>query len=233
LGDPIGASDYYGKVVALAREIAAADSSNHQAQYDLGHALSRYAILQGQPAERTRSLALLREAEGVFEKVLAADPNSTSAVRGLALAEEYAGNRLLDLGKPQEALVEYRRSLAIAERADLASQAITDERAIAQQLARQGGASAAREMAKRALAEAERFARSSPEGVRAKNNFAMAYSAVGSVEEILGDCHAARAAATRAISEWQQLAASGSMYIDKAARDRAEATLEHCGPAAR
>jgi tetratricopeptide (TPR) repeat protein len=72
MGDVAGAREYYQKVVAIARELAAADPNDRLAQSDLAHALSRYAMLEPPPEEREQSLRLLREAHGVLEKLLAA-----------------------------------------------------------------------------------------------------------------------------------------------------------------
>jgi tetratricopeptide (TPR) repeat protein len=236
LGDLRSAREYYAKVVAIARGLAAADSNNRLAQYDLAQALSRYAILEPPPAERKHSLALLQEAQGILERLVAADPSSHTTMSALALVEEYAGHRFGDLGRPLEALAQYRRSLEICDRVlrtdpkylSLTSQALADEEAISGLLAKQGEPAAARAMANQAIARAEASFKASPGNDHTRNYVAIAYSGSGSVEEKLGDCQAARAAATRALSEWQRLAASGSKTIDKPARGRAEATLKRC-----
>jgi tetratricopeptide (TPR) repeat protein len=231
-----GARQYYAKVVAIARELAAADPNNRLAQFDLAQALSRYAILEPPPSERSRSLAVLQESQAILEKLMAADPHSRPTISALALVEEYAGHRLRDLGRSREALAQYRRSLDISDRrlrsepklVSLTAQALADEEAIGELLAGQSEPAAARAMVKQAVARAEGFSRTDPENDHAKNYVAVAYAAMGSVELTLGDCKAARSAGLRALSEWQRLAAAGSKAVDKTAYSRAEAMLRHC-----
>jgi tetratricopeptide (TPR) repeat protein len=178
---------------------------------------------------------LLQEAEGILEKVVAADPRSRSAINALALAQEYAGHRLRGLGRPREALAQYRRSLETSNQGlrldptyiSLTAQALADEDAIAGVLADQGEPAAARAMAREAIVRAEAVSKAAPGNDHARNYVAMAYAALGSVEETLGNCRAARTAAARALKEWLGVAASGST-IDQPARKRAEATLKQC-----
>jgi serine/threonine protein kinase len=236
LGDLSGAREYYAKVVAIARELAAADSNNRLAQSDLAQAISRYAIVEPPPAERSRSLALLQEARRILENLLAADPNSLSTISALALVEEYAGHRLHDLGRRQESMADYRRSLDLSGRGlrleptylSLISQALADEEAIARLLAQQGDAASARDMARAAITRSETASSAAPGNDHLRSYVAAAYAALGTVEETLGDCKAARAAGERALSDWQRLAASGSKWVDKAASARADATLKRC-----
>lgn len=235
LGDTAGAREYYGKALAIARDLAHADTNNHLAQYDLAYALLLYASLDLPKEEWEASLTMLRESEAILQKVTAADPSSLSKMRPLAMAQEYEGHRLEGLSNRTEAIAYYRRSLATAERALARSpseffftfQAVADEEALAAAQALEGDRNAALEMARRAVARSERIA--SQPGVDrevAKGKIADAYRQLGAVHATFGEWLEARAAAERADAAWRQLAEAGSKAINRTQVDKAEALLK-------
>jgi tetratricopeptide (TPR) repeat protein len=180
-GDVSGAAVYYGKAVAIARELAAADPNDQLAQYDLANALLRYGWLEPSPSQREASLATLRQAEEIFSRLMAADPKSISTARSMSLAQEYTGNRLRDLGRLPEAVAAYHRSLDLVVRflavnpkeINLGAQALSSEMALSKTLAMQGDRSAI-ETARNAIARAQR-SNSAPDQDRARSQLAAAY----------------------------------------------------------
>ena len=117
LGDTAGAREYYGKALAIARDLAKADRNDQLAQYDLANALLFRSSLDLPKEEWAESLANLQEADGILQKLVAADPRSIAKLRTLATVEEYEGKRLEGLGRSDEALAKARQSLAAAEKA--------------------------------------------------------------------------------------------------------------------
>ena len=240
VGDTAGAAEYYGKAVSIARELAAGDPNNRLAQYDLANALLRYGWLEPAPTEREASLATLRQAEEILSQLMAADPKSISTVEALTAAGRYAGDRLRDLGRLPEAVAAYHRSLDVAERflaanpkeVHLMIYVLADENALATVFAMQGD-STAPEMARKAIEVAGQWSKIAPDRDRARSLLAGAYGNLGSVYETLGDCVEARGAATRAVAEWDALAASGGKSTTETEHARAAELLRTCGEAKR
>ncbi len=236
LGDSAGAREYYGKALAIARDLAKADSNDQLAQYDLANALLFYSSLELPKEQWEESLAGLMESEAILMKLVAADPKSIPRARTLATVQEYEGRRLEDLNRRAEAIVQYRLSLAGAEKAltrspsdlGLITQALSSEEALSEALARQGERGSAIEAAQRAIARAEHVTAPESERDRVHRYAAVAYQNMALVQTILGDWSDARNAAVRAVAGWQQLTASGSHLVDKTKAARAEALLQEC-----
>jgi tetratricopeptide (TPR) repeat protein len=234
LGDFAGAREYYGKALAIARELAKADTDNVLAQYDLAQALFLYSSLEFPKEDWPASLELLRESDRIFQKLLASDPKAASRLRPFAGVVEYEGRRLEGLGKRSEAIVEYRRSVAVAEKAverdasDLSavSQLLVSQEALAEALAHEGDRVTALSMAQAAVARAERVSIEGDRG-RMAPYVPMAYLSLASVHETSGNWKEARAAAQRSVDEYHKLAASGRR-VKSAEVTRAEALLQEC-----
>jgi tetratricopeptide (TPR) repeat protein len=234
LGDFEGAREYYGKALAIARDLAKADNDNVLAQYDLAQALFLYSILEFPKEEWPASLELLRESDRIFQKLLATDPKAASRLRPLAGVVEYEGRRLEGLGKRSEAIVEYRRSVSVAEKAlerdasDLSavSQLLVSQEALAEALAHEGDRATALSMAQAAVARAERVSIEGDRG-RMAPYVPMAYLSLASIHEISGNWKEARTAVQRSVDEYHKLAASGRR-IKTAELSRAEALLQEC-----
>ncbi len=99
LGDTAGAREYYGKALAIARDLANADRNDQLAQYDLANALLFRSSLDLPKEEWAESMANLQEADGILQKLVAADPRSIAKLRALATVEEYEGQAPGRLGK--------------------------------------------------------------------------------------------------------------------------------------
>ncbi len=236
LGDAAGAREYYGKALATARALANADSNDQLAQYDLANALLYRSTLDLPKNEWADSLANLQEADGILQKLVAADPRAIAKLRALATAQEYEGRRLEDLGRSDEALVKSRQSLATDEQGlarspsdlGLVSQALAAEESIAEILAHQGDHPGALQMARKAIARAEQVSAPDSERDRVTRSVAMAYQSLATVEATFANWSEARVAAQRAVDGYRQMIASGSRRADPAKVALAEALLKEC-----
>lgn len=236
LGDTAGAREYYGKALGIARDLARADSSNQLAQYDLANALLFYSLLDLPNEERAASLSNLQEADAILQKLIAADPRSNARLRTLAMVQEYEGRRLEGFQKDADALVQYRLSLATAEKGlardpsdlSLIAQALASEEAVSQFLAHTADRSAALEAAQHAIARAEKI--SAPETMRDRKNqhMATAYQNLAELQVAFENWKEARDAAGRAVVIWRQMQESNSGRADPAKLSRAEALLRDC-----
>jgi len=236
LNDTAGAREYYGKALAIARDLAKADSNDQLAQYDLANALMFRSTLNLPRDEWAESLANLQEADGILQKLLAVDPRSTSKLRTLAVAEEFEGRRLDSLGRSDEAIAKGRESLAAAEAlhahkpTDLsaASQVLESEMGLAESLAHHGDKSTALEMARKAIEGAAHYPAPETQHDRVVKYIALTNQGLAAVEMALGDYSEGHAAAQRAVEGWVQLTAAGSHRVDPVKVAEAQALLKDC-----
>jgi tetratricopeptide (TPR) repeat protein len=236
LGDSAGAREYYGKALAMARELVNADSNDQLAQFDLANALLFRSVLDLPKEEWPEALANLQQAERILQKQAAADPHSIVKLRTLALAQEYEGTRLESLGRSDDALLKMRQSLATAENGldrdpsnlALISQTLASEEGLAVMLAHRGDHPAALEMARKAIARAEHLSLPDSERVRSTRSVALAYQNLATVESIFANWSEARVAAQRAVDGWQQVKALNSRRADPDKVAQAEALLKDC-----
>jgi tetratricopeptide (TPR) repeat protein len=240
-GDPASAAEYYGKTVSIARELVAGDTNDRLAEYDLANALlRRYGWLEPTAEERETSLATLRQAVEILTRLVTADPNSVTVAATLVEAGLDTGHRLRELGRLPEAVAAYRRSLEVAERLGAANPkvmalplgALAAEEALATVLAMQGDRTAP-ETARKAIARAEQFSKTAVRRDRAQSLLAEAYGNLGVVYQTMGDCAAARDAATKAVAQWKALADSGGLNTKEREEKRAEELLRRCEVAER
>ncbi|MDR3677997.1 MAG: protein kinase [Acidobacteriota bacterium] len=236
LGDIVGARKYNGKALAIARELAKADRNNQLAQYDLANSLLYHSSMDLPKEEWAESLANLQEADGILQKLCAADPRSIANWRTLAAVEEYESKRLEGLGKGDEAVAKARQSLADAEKAlartpsdlGLVSQALASEEELAEILARHGDQDEAVATARRAIARAEQTSAAESDLDRVTRSRAMAYQNLANIEVMFGNWSQARVAAQRAVDSWRQIIASRSPRADPVRLARAETLLQDC-----
>ena len=236
LNDIAGAREYSGKALAIARDLAKADRNDQLAQYDLANALLYHSWLDLPRDQWAESLAHLQEADGILEKLCAADPRSVANLRALASVEEYEAKRLEGLGRGEEAIPRARKSLTDAEKAlartptDLGviSQVLASQEETAEVLARLGDQAGALEMSQEAILRAEQASAAASDRDRVIRARAMAYQNLANVEVILGNWRDARASAQSAVDAWRQISASGSPRADPVRLARAEALLQDC-----
>ena len=236
LGDAAGARVYCEKALVIARDLANADRNDQLAQYDLASALVFHSSLDLPKEEWGEALANLQEADGILQKLVAADPRAIAKVRTLALVEEYEGRRLESLGRSDEAVVKTRESLVTVEKGlarspsdlGLVSQALASEEAMAEMLAHQGNHPGALEMARKAIARAEQLSVPDSERIRVTRSVAVAYQSLAEVEATFGNWSEARVAAQSAVDGWRQVIAADRRRADPDKVARAEALLKDC-----
>jgi serine/threonine-protein kinase len=235
LGDSQGASEYYRKAVAIARDISRGDPQDRTAQYDLASSLLRLGAIDVPAAGISESLAILQQAGDILSGLSKMDPKAIRYKRSIGIVHEYTGHRLRDLGRLADAMSEYQRSLAAAEDAlamssgDLPShsQALAAERAIANVLAEQGDRAGAIGYAAKALERTERYSYG-PDREPRQMYLALGYFAMASVRRTLGDWPEARIAADLAVTEWRALIAGRRNHPNSADLTRAENLLRDC-----
>lgn len=231
---------YLGKAVEMGRELVRADPGDRLAQADLANALLFCGMVEPAKSELGASLMLLQESVGLFEQLLAANPNQMVIVRAEAWALEISGYRLRDLGRVDESLVAFRRSLNSAERclaqdsaeASCLSQALGDEEAIARALVSKGDKEGAAGVANHAVARVEQFRFSDKDQDRMVSLGAKAALAQAEVLQLAGQCEDARRSAERAVAGLTRLreAASKRFSEGELARASGIARREGCGP---
>jgi len=216
LGDTAGAEAAYGKALAIARELAAADPNNKLALSDLANALRLYATLDLPKEKYPQSLEKLQEAESIFKRLLADDPGSLSKLTWLMSTQTYAGRRLQELGDTEKAVAYYRESLRAVDQLlarnsslNLLSQAMSAEKPLAELLCQQGRCEEALSVGRAGIARIDAVVASESERARLSGFRAGANAILADVHAAMGNWPECRDAAKRALSEWQ---VSGPRY---------------------
>jgi len=237
LPDPQESRHFLGKAVEMARELVRADPGDRLAQSDLANALFFFGMVDPLKAELAASLRLLQESIAIFDQLLAANPDRMMTIRAQAWALEIAGYRLRELGRTDDALVAFRRSLTSAERcliqdpleASCLSQALGDEEGIAKALVSKGDKDGAAVVAGRSVTRVEQFRFSAKDQDRRASLGAKAALAQADVLRLAGRCQDARRSADRALTELSRLREAGSKRFSEAEFTRASAILKADG----
>jgi tetratricopeptide (TPR) repeat protein len=229
MGDAKGAREYFDKCVAIAREIIKADPQDRTAIYDLASALLRQGAVDVPKAALPESLAILRESAALVETLAHSDPSGIRFQRNLGTTYEYIGNRLRDLGHPDEALAEYRRSIAVAgammaaHPGDVTAEAqiVMDHECIAGLLLARHDFAGAMAQAQEGLALAQKNANGPEPGLRVRY-LGGAWLTLATVDHALGKLPEAHAAAAQALAAWNT---PGVVGLTQQRRDQASAIL--------
>jgi len=228
LGDSAGAIEYYRKAASLAAEIAKADPRNLAARYDVAAVTLRLGIVDVPPAGFEASLDALRRAAGDLEALQSASPNDARYKSQLAIAREFIGKRLLDLGRLPESIAIYRQSLAGADTAlagdpanrSAYAQSAATSAGLVRALAVSGDRAEALAQARSAIARAEACAAHSVEKASCARYRATVWLALGAAYRTFAqsptakpleresDWREAQAAARRAIQEVSAISAA-------------------------
>lgn len=209
-GEDAAAKIYFDKCVSIAREILAADPLDRTARYDLGNALLRQGAVEI-PAQRAASLAALRESVAVLESLARESPKLIRYQRPLMLALQYTGICLHKMGRLDEAMVELRRSVEIADAIMLdhpgdvtaLSRIVRDEREMGDILASRGDAAGALLHARRGVEIARKYLNGPEAGLR-RRYVGDAYHGLAKVDRILHKWPEARDDAQQAMAFWNQ-----------------------------
>jgi tetratricopeptide (TPR) repeat protein len=241
LGDSEGARANYRKAVELAEQLAKSDKQNLTAQYDLAAVMLRLGIVEVPPSGLQGSLDALRGAAANLESLLRTSPGDSRYRSQLAIAQEFTGNRLRDLGRLPESIAAYRQSLDGADSilaADPAnrsaySQAAATSSGLVRALAASGERQEALGHGQAAIARAEACASHCAEKASCTRYLANAWLALAfahrtfaqspssSPELLDSDWREARTAAERAI--WEITAIPGSTGASQYTAPLAEA----------
>ncbi|ABF43049.1 serine/threonine protein kinase with TPR repeats [Candidatus Koribacter versatilis Ellin345] len=224
LGDSEGARLYYGKALAIARQLAAADANNQLAQYDLANALLFSSCLDLPKELWPEALAHLTEAETIMTRLVAADPKAVKNLRWLSTVQEFRGRRLMLMGQNDEAIATLQTSMENGEKgltraaSDLSmmTQVVASEEGLSEALARKGDADGALSHARAAVAKVEKATAPDSDKDRLLRLAAIAYQNLAVVQSLLGDWNGARASAELSITQWQRMVAMGSHRVESA-----------------
>jgi serine/threonine protein kinase/tetratricopeptide (TPR) repeat protein len=236
LGDTAGAKASYAKALAIARELAKADSTDQLAQSDLANALTFSAVIDVPKEELPDSLAKLEQAERIMQKLTTADPRSLARFKTLASIQQYKGRRLRDLDRNDEAIAAFRQSLELAKTNSsrsptditMLNQIMESEQDLAEVLAKTGDRANAVAAADDAVKRIETFSPPASEHDRISRIKARAYQTEGIVHAAFQEWDQATPAAERSVNEWHQLIAAKSRTVDPKKVARAEALLQEC-----
>jgi hypothetical protein len=153
------------------------------------------------------------------------------------MAQEYEGRRLEALHRDSEAAVQYRRSIASAEKGrarlpsdlSLLSQLVASSSALAELLARTGGHDEAVAVVRSAVDVAEHASAPASERWRVAAYVARGYESLATVQTSGQRWSEAEAAADRALMEYREIVEAGSPRATKADVARVEALLLRIG----
>jgi tetratricopeptide (TPR) repeat protein len=236
MGDFDGARRYFRKMMVIAGESAKADPSNRTAQYDLAAALVRYGSVRAEVYQAAESLSQLERARAILQELEHTAPEDLRFKRELAIIEEFAGEHLLALGRREEGLAQFRKSLARAE-AMLAqtpgyrpaiAQALAARRRLALAFAAAGAREEALFEARRSVEDARAWLNLHIDASRLKTYFAEAWVTLGRVHLELAKHRTARPGdrAEALAAAGQALAACPSSRISEQVRKQASQLLE-------
>ena len=229
-GDLERSKEYFDKCVTIARGIVETDPQDRTARWDLANSLLRWGNIAVPGTDLAPALAALRESAAIFESLIAENPQVARYGGPLALAYQYVGLCLRDMGRTDEALVEMRRSVAFADTlmpahpGDIIYMAriVRGERLIAEILiARHDPAALAH--AQRSLSVAEKYAAGPETGIR-KKYLADAHFGLAEVYRALGKWPEAEEQVRLAISLWS---APEVKDVDPKMRQQANDILAH------
>jgi serine/threonine protein kinase/tetratricopeptide (TPR) repeat protein len=227
--DPKGAREYFDKCVVIARQIIKADPQDRTARFDLANALLRQGAAKVPGGNRAEDLAALRESAALMDSLAREDANALRYQRPLTLIHQYVGICLRDMGKLDEAAVELRRSIEVADAIMVAhpgdaaalSRLVRDERELAAILASRGDSAGAWAHAQRGLALAQKYLDGPEPGLR-KRYLADSYFGLATIARTLHKWPEAHDNAQQAFVHWN---ASEVKDTDPTNRDQATAIL--------
>lgn len=196
-GDLERSKAYFDKCVAIARGIVKTDPQDRTARYDLANSLLRWGNIEIPGANLAPGLAALRESEEILESLAKESPQATRYRGPLAVAYQYTGLCLRAMGRADEALIELRRSVDLAETLMAAhpgdinflARIAKGERVMAEILASRHDSAGALAHAQRSLSVAEKYSAGPEAGIRTR---------------YVADSHFGLAEVDRALQKWPE-----------------------------
>jgi tetratricopeptide (TPR) repeat protein/tRNA A-37 threonylcarbamoyl transferase component Bud32 len=216
-GDQERSKVYFEKCIAIARGIVQTDPQDRTARYDLANALLRWGNATVPGAGLAPALTALRESVAILESLTQENSQATRYRAPLAVAYQYAGLCLRDMGRFDEAIVEFRRSVALADTLmaghpgdiNFLARIVRGERLIAESLVASHDPAAAVPHAQRSLSVAEEYVNGPEAGIR-KRYVGDAHLGVAEVDRALQKWPEAQENAQQAISLWSSPEVTGS-----------------------
>ncbi len=230
-GDGERSKVYFDKCVALAREIVKTDPQDRTARYDLANSLLRWGNVTIPGIDLAPSLAALRESVAILESLAQENPQATRYQMPLTVAYQYTGLCLRDMRRTDEAIVELRRSVDLADRLIAAhpgdincvARIARGERLIAEILVARHESAAALPHAQRSLSVAEKNVEGPEAGIR-KRYVADSHLGMAEVNRGLEKWPEAQENARQALDLWNSPEVKD---VDPALRQLANAILAH------
>jgi serine/threonine protein kinase len=229
LGRLAEAREMAAKCVALARE-SAADPQDQTARFDLAMALGKQGMIDPAPGRVEDSLAHLREALPLMEAAARNNSDSAFYATQFALQLEYQGHRLEALGREQQAIDSYRKSLdALRPFADSGNggvkrQTLASKEALALAFATKGETAAAATLVASAVEGAAR-SESHPPSEYQTADLARAYATLAAVQEKAGQSTQARDNAAKALTLWRTISNPSVLSIRRSSQQETEELL--------
>jgi tetratricopeptide (TPR) repeat protein len=188
-----------------------ADPNNITARHDLGMSLSRLGMVDPPPEGTIASLASLEEAGSLIEPILVANAHSADTANQLAIILEYAGHRQETLGRNDDAVASYRRSMTVIQpfleqpNNNIIVQYISDEQNLALLYASMGRHADALEIAIRSLARADKYGNAPPHSDTQMAVLAMGWSTLAKIQDKAGQIDKAAQSAETAMKAWSSV----------------------------
>ena len=170
--------------------------------------LSRLGMVDPPPDGTIASLASLEEARSLIEPILVANAHSADTANQLAMILEYEGHRQETLGRNDDAVASYRRSMAAIQpfleqqNNAIVVQYITDEQNLAVLYASMGRHADGLEIATRSLARADKYGSAPPHTDTQMAVLAMGWSTLAKVQDKAGQMDKAAQSAETAMKAW-------------------------------
>jgi eukaryotic-like serine/threonine-protein kinase len=236
LGRPDEARRYYRKCVDIAESIRQDDPRNRAALYDVAAALFRLGAVDTAPAGREASLETLRRAEKILESMLAVAPGTRRYLSQQSMVYEYEGTRLREMGRYDEAMAAFKRSLAMSEKIlmrdkstrSAIAQSIASERGMAMTLSGAGQHERAVALARKTVDRLERLLAAS--GQPDPSTYAAEpYLTLATVLARAGHCRGVHAAARKALAVTGRFLEEDA--VSRRIHEQSKALIAGCGVA--
>jgi len=210
LNRPDEARSYAAKGILLGRDLVALDHEDATARHDLGMILARFGMIDPGPHGAEESLQRLKEAEALIAPIAAANPKSADLAVQLSSILQFEGRRQEALGRGEEALASYRKSIATlqpffdAQIAPSVVQYILDEQDLAAFYASSGDFAHATDLSNRAFAQMKKYTDATAPSDEHRVLLAQSWSVIARVQAKAGMADSARQSAVTALALWNE-----------------------------
>ncbi len=211
IGRPVEARKYADRAVTIARELVLSDPKNVTARRDLAIILGRAGMIDPAPGETALSLAMLQEAAGLIEPIAMANPKALDLAEQLADILDVEALRLHELGRNEEAIAMYRKSMAAIEafaatpKSQVMLEMLENEEGLALVYTAMGKKDDALMWANKAVAAAEKNAATPPVSDMRTGELGSAWSTLAIAQSSVGSTDEASRSAGKAMQAWESI----------------------------